>query len=329
MEENRRFLNVLKGLLIILVVVGHFGQTIANNLPTEISFVGQGIVLFVYSFHMPLFLFVSGYLSKNSEKRRKKAFEDLFIPYVLFQLFVGLCILILTKSGDVLQNFFVPQMGAWYLLTLFSYRIVLPETKRIRGIINIGILLTVVAGLCTFDKDFAIKKTLGFFVYFISGYRIDELPNDRVSREKANCFLIIFLLLLIAISWKTNWYRLALSILSRGAGFETFERWYLAPALYCISFVITSIVMTLVLNAIPKENKWLEEQGTDTMPMYLSHLILFMAVSYLVNKNNWVITVGVSVVSTIFSIWIFSREWYRKAFNCLLSIIKTIVFREE
>ncbi len=233
------------------------------------------------------------------------------------------------QIGGVLQNIFIPQMGAWYLLTLFSYRIVLPETRRIRGIIIIGIFLTVIAGLCTFDGDFAIKKTIGFFVYFMAGYKIDELPNNRVSRKKANVLLIILLLLLIAISWKTNWYSSALSILSRGAGFDTLERWYLTPALYFICFFVTSLVILLVLNAIPKENKWLEQQGVDTMPMYLSHLILFMAVSYLVNKNNWIITVGASIAFTLLSVWLFSREWYRKTFNGLLSVIKITVFREE
>jgi len=47
MEVERQYLNVLKGLLIVLVVIGHFGQTIANNLPANIAFIGQGLVLFI------------------------------------------------------------------------------------------------------------------------------------------------------------------------------------------------------------------------------------------------------------------------------------------
>ena len=109
METDRSYLNVLKGLLIVFVVVGHFGQTIANNLPSNIDYIGQGIVLFIYLFHMPLFLFVSGYLSKNTEKRRQKAFEDLFIPYVVFQIFVGICILVLTKSGGYYKTYLFPR----------------------------------------------------------------------------------------------------------------------------------------------------------------------------------------------------------------------------
>ena len=111
LEADHSYLNVLKGLLIVLVVIGHFGQTVANNLPSNIAFIGQGIVLFIYLFHMPLFLFVSGFLSKNAEKRRQKAFEDLFVPYVAFQLLVGICMLVLTKSGGGTTEYIHPTDG--------------------------------------------------------------------------------------------------------------------------------------------------------------------------------------------------------------------------
>ena len=120
MEKERKQINVIKGALIILVVIGHFGQSLANALPSNIAFIEQGLMLFIYSFHMPLFMFVSGYLSTNDEKRRKKAFEDLFIPFLLFQIFVGICYAVLSKSNEVFYNIFVPQMGAWYLMALFS-----------------------------------------------------------------------------------------------------------------------------------------------------------------------------------------------------------------
>lgn len=330
METDRFYLNVLKGLLIVFVVVGHFGQTIANNLPSSIDFIGQGIVLFIYLFHMPLFLFVSGYLSKNTEKRRQKAFEDLFIPYVVFQLFVGICILVLTKSGGVLQNIFVPQMGAWYLLTLFSFRIVLPETSRIRGVLILGVLLTVFA--CTMrdiGNEFALQKSLGFFVYFMAGYKIAELPRRKIRKVVARITLAILLLILIFISWKTDWYSLAFSVLSRGATVDVFTNWYFGPLVYFITFILTLAVMLLVMNAIPERCTWLEKQGTDTMPMYLSHLILFMAVGYLINKNNWIITVGVSGAFIIVSLFLFSTNWYRKIFNGVMGSIKKMLFRED
>lgn len=80
MESERRYLNVLKGFLIVLVVIGHFGQTIANNLPTQVAFIGQGIVLFIYLFHMPLFLF----LVICPKMRRREDRKPLRIVHNLF-----------------------------------------------------------------------------------------------------------------------------------------------------------------------------------------------------------------------------------------------------
>lgn len=48
--ERIQFIDRLKGLAIILVVIGHLG----------LSQVNEGIVKFIYTFHMPLFMFLSG-----------------------------------------------------------------------------------------------------------------------------------------------------------------------------------------------------------------------------------------------------------------------------
>lgn len=221
-------------------------------------------------------------------------------------------------------------MGAWYLLTLFSFRIVLPETSRIRGVLILGVSLTVFACIMKdVGNEFALQKSLGFFVYFMAGYKIAELPRRKIRKVVARIALAILLLILIIISWKTDWYSLTLSVLSRGASVDVFTNWYFGPLVYFTTFVLTSAVMLLVMNAIPERCAWLEKQGTDTMPMYLSHLILFMAVGYLLNKNNWIITVGVSVAFIIVSLFLFSTNWYRKLFNGVLGGIKKLTFRED
>lgn len=327
--DERSYLNVLKGLLIVFVVIGHFGQTISNNLPTNISFVSQGIILFIYLFHMPLFIFVSGYLSKNDEKRRRHAFGDLFVPYLVFQLFVGGCMFLLTSSTEVFNNIFVPQMGAWYLLTIFSYRIILPEIRNVRGIIVIGVFLTVFTCLMKgIGGEFALKKTFGFFVFFIAGYKMDTIPKDKINKSIARILLLVIIVLFIVISYKVQWYSIALSVLSRGANSDSFSSWYIAPIVYLGVFLSASIVMFLVINAIPEQCRWLEKHGKDTLPMYLSHLILFMAGSYFINKNNWGMTVAASIIFIILSLVLFSSDLYRKIFNTVMGKIKNLIFYE-
>jgi len=70
-------LDNFKGILIFLVVIGHslFSYNYFNK---DISI---KIVNFIYSFHMPLFLIISGHLSKNSNKRNN--FKLLILFFVM------------------------------------------------------------------------------------------------------------------------------------------------------------------------------------------------------------------------------------------------------
>ena len=221
-------------------------------------------------------------------------------------------------------------MGAWYLLALFSFRLVLPEIMRIRGVIVLGILLTVFTCVMKgIGSEFALGKSLGFFVYFMAGYRMNDIPRNKVNKMAARIGLVFFLSIFMFVSWKTSWYKLALSVLCRDANVDSFAYWYVGPLVYLFALLLISVAMLLVANAIPEKCGWLEKQGTDTMPMYLSHLILFMAVAYLLNKDNWIITVGVSLAGIIISLSLFSAKWYRNLFNNALQGIKKYMFREN
>ena len=151
----------------------------------------------------------------------------------------------------------------------------------------------------------------------------------KIGKGAARILLAIILIAMIGISWKTDWYSLALSALSRGADITSFSRWYIGPAVYLSALAASVAVIFLVMNAIPDECRWMEKQGSDTMPLYLSHLILFMAVGFLIKKNNWAVTVTVSAAFAIFSVVLFSMEWYRSVFNKTIGKMKKIIMREE
>ena len=78
LASNRihRFDN-LKGLAIILVVIGHL---IYLKNTKEINLIRN----FIYIIHLPVFFFVSGYFSKIEEGQPIKSFKRLMIPFILF-----------------------------------------------------------------------------------------------------------------------------------------------------------------------------------------------------------------------------------------------------
>ena len=75
--RNYKFDNI-KGILILLVVFAHFIEGISST---------EYVYKFIYIFHMPLFIFVSGYFGKFD---KKKLILHLVYPYIVFQL-LDLC----------------------------------------------------------------------------------------------------------------------------------------------------------------------------------------------------------------------------------------------
>lgn len=53
--------DTLKGVLIILVVLGHCGTAVGNQ-----------VLSVIYSFHMPLFVLTTGFFSRNTNMGGKK-----------------------------------------------------------------------------------------------------------------------------------------------------------------------------------------------------------------------------------------------------------------
>ena len=89
MYERNLFIDKIKGVAIILVVWGHCIQYCAGY-----DFFGNKLFELIYSFHMPLFMAVSGYLFYHSINRRpfKKLitsrFRQLLIPLCIWTLII-------------------------------------------------------------------------------------------------------------------------------------------------------------------------------------------------------------------------------------------------
>ena len=75
--NKRHFIDNIKVVLIFLVVFGHLIERYIDTSDTLMA-----IYMFIYIFHMPLFIYISGYLSKNVNKSKKIFLKDLLIPYI-------------------------------------------------------------------------------------------------------------------------------------------------------------------------------------------------------------------------------------------------------
>lgn len=118
MVKRIHYLDYAKGIAIILVVLGHI-------------FSGGNVKTYIYSFHMPLFFIISGYLFNYSNVKSFKEFinkkiKAYLIPYVTFSiinilgyyLLSGLSLIVL--RNNLLETIKFCGIGAlWFLPVLF------------------------------------------------------------------------------------------------------------------------------------------------------------------------------------------------------------------
>ena len=123
-KERLTYLDVAKGIGILLVVIGHvyaFNRQIVDRF----------FVIWLYSFHMPLFFIISGMLiaykdEKDIWKFVKKRIMGILIPYVFFSIF---SIIVFAIVNDFSREVFVQNVKAticgvgidtlWFLPALF------------------------------------------------------------------------------------------------------------------------------------------------------------------------------------------------------------------
>lgn len=118
MGENSRinWIDTAKGIGIVLVVIGHT------------SFVPKAIIDWIFTFHMPLFFFLSGYVFREKAKFYVIQIKQLLIKYIILSLTfsISYCYLSGWRYPDYIHALSCSEWEAsdpatplWFLLSLF------------------------------------------------------------------------------------------------------------------------------------------------------------------------------------------------------------------
>lgn len=182
MTENRTrnyLIDNLKLLLMLMVVFGHVIEYYIND-----SKLLMGIYIFIYIFHMPLFVFISGYFSKNLEKCSKGVVRSLLIPYIL--LSVVWYTIASIWSGEFIFSLFNPGWTLWYLISLFIWRLSIKYLVKVKFILIISIILSLFISIIPSSNSLGfILRTVTFLPFFLIGYYTKE-HNIRYIKTISN-----------------------------------------------------------------------------------------------------------------------------------------------
>jgi len=163
-----------KFILITLVVFGHLLEKMS-----AISLL-NGLYRFIYVFHMPLFVFLSGLVANAvfTPKDGQKWLATLVIPYLVFQ---AINIFLFKDSFNYQVTY--QSWTLWYLVSLATWRLVLPAIMACKYPLFIAVLIALLAGcLNDIGYAFSLARTCYFLPFFVAGYIFKEqILNPPIS----------------------------------------------------------------------------------------------------------------------------------------------------
>lgn len=187
----------LKFVLIFLVVYGHVTPRYLEG-----SQFNMAIFNFIYMFHMPLFIFVSGRFSHiRDRKRYLKGIFKLFETYVVFQI-IRTTFQVLLGGELGIDCLYTPQWTLWYLVALIYWRLMIyymPERwlNHRKVLIVVSVFISLLAGFIPLGHPFAVQRTLTFLPFFLLGYySMDVDIRNYINKIPTLCAFSILIVVL-------------------------------------------------------------------------------------------------------------------------------------
>ena len=266
-KERDYLFDNYKVILIFLVVVGHFIQPAYENN----GFI-DALKWIIVSFHMPAFIFISGYFSKR-EMPLSVSIRKLAVPYLVYEVVYYLFyILIIQKETALLLH--KPKFSLWYLLALFIWRIITPYVKKVPCHFVLSIIAGLLIGFSPISGNFfSISRVLVFYPFFLAGLYFDRqfITNYRNKKTQWVAGIITLLCsIFVAVGPLAQMY--SPKIFYGRYGYDSlaqssFEGILCRIVCYALSFVLTYALMFL----ISEKETFYSYIGPRTMAVYLFH----------------------------------------------------------
>lgn len=200
-KQKSDFINLLRGLAIFLMLWGHCIQYCCGG---QFDFFEDNVFKAIYSFHMPLFMVISGYLFHFSAQKRKlveliqyKA-KSLLYPILMgnvvnFVLILPFVLMIRRENNLGLQL-----DGLWFLWSVLSASVVLSFAVKCKN--KVIQFLLIILGLAAVALFPCREMNIWMYPYFVVGWML--AGNSRFCFAKLTniiglvstiCFVVMLL----------------------------------------------------------------------------------------------------------------------------------------
>lgn len=310
----------LKFILIILVVLGHL-----TDMLKSISVSMAVIRYWIYLFHMPLFIFMSGYFAVGKEFNIKKNYSKVFYFfswYFIFKILIFLQERFMFDNLEAKLNLFRDGSLPWYIFSLAIWHLLLPYVLLLRR--NVFLILMIIAGLVVGNMEnigdyMCLSRIIVYAPFFYAGVFCSREQINKIIQCKLSLkiFSGIILTLIFVLIYKYYPYFQKYILFESGrhsyqiCGFGYSGN--LVRLIFLIAAVFTGICFMCI---IPRRKNVFSVLGRRTFQVYVLHSFIFywfrhysvaknMALAS--NMNKVLLILGAITLTTLLSTGIFER----------------------
>lgn len=298
------FLN-LRFMLIVTVFAGNAIEPLISRMSGM-----HGLYMWIFSFHMPLFVLVTGYFARKSLTggAGRKVLLQIGMQYLIFQTLYSALDVSLFQVDGIHHSVFAPYLLLWFLASHACWRLLMLGMGKWSAPAQIAFAVTAGVAVGYLQVDgvwFSISRTFVYLPYFVIGYHFSFGAFTRLYRKSiktaAAAASVLFLAVLAAASPELplGWLYGNMTYMQLGAG-----EWYAGVyrlALYAVQIAASLAFLGLVPYGVSRMTDW----GRRTLYVFLLHgfIVRLAAVSgiysYLGNTAGALLLLAAAVLCTV------------------------------
>jgi fucose 4-O-acetylase-like acetyltransferase len=296
-----------KMMLVTLVVIGHSWVLLPNTAAVDHTYD------FLYVWHVPAFVFVTGYLSRSfvySKVRLWQLVRTVAVPYVVFECAIALFRIYV--GGEQMQDLFQdPHWPMWYLAALFFWRLLTPIFRPMWGGLVVAVAISLVAGIYA-GNTLDMARVLGLLPFFVMGLKATPERLELLRRAPAQAAaVVVFVGIWVLTTWTDSWASTEwLYYRSRydDMGYADDMHALLTRALV---LGIGTLGAWSFFALVPRVDGWFARMGAATLVVYLFHGFFVKGAGY-AGWGSWaddhvavafVVTTLAAVLLALFLAW--------------------------
>ena len=296
---NSEFL-VLQSIAILLVVIGH-GKDASISLFSD--------WFPIYSFHVPLFLFISGYFYRENYEESvgsfiRKKFRTWLVPYFAWRLAYGLLMTVLVSSGILhygetfhLAAYFLDpwmkddsfklMLPAWMIPTMFLLQLCFIGIRRLfsflhgkkEGVVFALAVLIGLGGVVLANRGFQTGPllTVARVAFLLPVYHFGYLYKKVLEKwDRAGNLLYFALLFTVQFILLKCCHNLKLNVYS-----GQFSDFILLPYLSTVTGILFWLRVSKILAKSIGSSRIVRLIGQNTWTIMMHHALVFFAINFM------------------------------------------------